>query len=195
MSSLDIKNCQKVSLTADTCSECVDGYKLTQADSLCVNHIQNCTEYRVTAANADGNHDYLCTKCLAKHYIDSAGNSGLGECRVGTVPNCREYVIDKDECVRCEFGFYQTGPTTCEASSLKNISPNCSETDSTRPDTCLACKSNYVLLEREEECELADQFKDILSNEQSRCIQWADATSCTDCEPMFYGTTCQHETG
>lgn len=195
VNSQDIKNCDQVSLAADTCAKCVEGYKLTQADSLCVNHINNCVEYQVTAANADGNHDYVCKKCLEKFYLDSAGNAGLGECKLGTVAHCREFAIDKDECAKCDFGYYNTAPTTCEASDLKNISPNCLETDSTKPDSCLQCKPNYVLLQREEECELADKFKNILSEEQSRCIRWANATSCTDCEPMFYGTTCQHKTG
>ena len=173
----------------------MDGYKLTQNDELCVNHITNCIEYQVTTVNADGNHDYTCAKCLQKYYIDSTGNGGLGECKEGTVPNCLEYVFNKNECVTCEFGFYITSPTTCEASDLKNISPNCFVTDSSQKDTCLTCKNNFVLLTRVEECELADKFKNILSTEESKCIQWNDAVSCSDCEPMFYGTTCEHETG
>lgn len=195
VSSVDIKNCSQISLTEDTCSICVDGYKLTQNNTLCVNHILNCLNYQVTTVNADGNHDYTCVKCLDKYYVDPIGNSGLGECQMGTVENCEEYIVDKDECTKCEFGFYLTSTITCEASDLKNISPNCAVTDSTQIDTCQTCKKNFVLLERNQECELADKFKDILSVEESKCISWADATTCTDCEPMFYGTTCQNETG
>ena len=185
----------EVTLNQDTCLLCVEGYKLTQNNTLCVNHILNCLDYQVTTVNADGNHDYTCTKCLDKYYVDPSGNSGLGECKMGNISNCMEYVVDRDECIKCDFGYYLTSPTTCEASNLKNISPNCEQTDSSQIDTCQICKKNYVLIEREEECELADKFKNILSTEESKCISWVNATTCSDCEPMFYGTTCEHETG
>lgn len=195
VTSLDIKNCSQLALNLDSCLTCVDGYKLTQNDSLCVNNIENCLDYQVTSVNADGNHDYTCVKCLDKHYVNASGNGGLGECLQGTIENCQEYAVDKDECVKCGYGFFLSGSNTCDPSDPKNLSPNCLETDSTQPDTCLQCKPNFVLIQRRQECELADRFKDILNSEESKCIQWADDTRCTDCEPMFYGTTCQNETG
>jgi hypothetical protein len=194
VNSIDIKNCKVISLDSDTCSECNDGFELTQANELCVNHIPNCIEYNVTTVNVDGNHNYVCSRCIAKHYLDSLGNGGLGECKQGTILNCTEYIFNKNECVTCDFGFYLSDPITCTASNLKNISPNCLETDSTQPDTCLKCNTNFILLERVQECELADKFKDILSDEDSKCTKWTDATTCVDCYPMFYGTTCENET-
>jgi hypothetical protein len=193
--SVDIKNCNKISLISDACGECSDGYELTQNDELCVNHITNCIEYQVTTVNSDGNHDYSCSRCDEKHYIDTAGNGGLGECKEGTVLNCLDYAFDKDECIKCEFGFYITSSTTCEASDLRNISPNCLETDTTQPDTCLKCKANYVLLERIEECALADKFKNAVNKQETKCIGWNSSTTCSDCFPMFYGPTCENETG
>jgi hypothetical protein len=168
---------------------------LTQGASLCVNNIENCLDYQVTSANADGNHDYICVKCLDNYYVDAAGNGGLGECMLGTVNECQEYVIDRNECAKCNFGFFLVDPTTCSQSNLENISPNCLTTDSSKADTCMTCKKNFVLIERTEECELASRFKDILNSDESKCVQWVDDTTCTDCEPMFYGQTCQNETG
>jgi hypothetical protein len=152
-------------------------------------------DYNVNSVDPDGNHTYNCSKCQENYYLDITGNNNLGECIEGTILNCKEYIFDKNECFKCQFGFYLSNPITCESSNLKNISSNCLETDSTQPDTCLKCKDNFILLERVEECELADKFKTNLNIETNQCLGWSDPTTCSDCAPMFYGTTCQHETG
>ena len=193
--SVDIKNCVEVSLTSDTCLKCLDGFNLTNSDQLCVNQIANCSEYQVTSVNTNGKHNYMCVKCIEKHYLEPTKNNGLGECKIGTISNCREYIPNENKCVKCEFGFYITSPTTCEGSNLENISPYCLETDSTQPDTCSKCKEQYILLERVEKCELANKYKNAVTDEKSKCIGWSDENTCTDCKPMFYGKTCEKETG
>ena len=84
---------------------------------------------------------------------------------------------------------------TCVQSNLDNLSRDCLETDSTKADTCMTCKKNFHLIERVEECELADKFKGTLTEVQSKCVSWVDGLQCSDCDPMYYGKTCEIQTG
>ena len=171
-------------------------YKLINNDTLCVNNIKNCETYLDSSTtNADGDKIYKCTKCVMKHYLDVTANNNLGECLKGNVENCEIYHQIKDECVECSFGYYKTDSVTCTASTPTNISNFCSKTDSNKPDTCLECKQNFVLINRESSCEFSDKYKEIGSPTESNCTKWLDNVRCVDCRPMFYGTTCEFETG
>ena len=192
--SIDIVNCEQNKIDSDSCFSCVLDYDLTQNDTVCVPKVIDCLEYIVTSVDPSGNHQYKCDKCISKYYLDITGNNGVGLCLQGTINNCDTYTKDANQCVECEFQYYLNSPTECLQSNPNNISPNCTRTDSTKPDSCLECASNYKLIHRATECQLAGPYQSLTNTEESRCTEWANPTQCISCEPMFYGQQCENET-
>lgn len=193
--SLNIKNCEIKKISHDSCSQCVQNFQLFQNDSLCVNKINNCASYSLFGVDDEGNNQYKCDGCLSHYYLDSLFQGGIGQCNKGTISNCLNYKLDKNECLECEFMYYLQSSTECVQSTFDNISSNCVQTDSSKPNTCLKCEQNYILINRITECQLAQPFENFTNVKENKCTEWQNPTECISCEPMFYGKQCENETG
>ena len=134
------------------CTKCIPGYFLS-IFKLCTN-TDHC--YLVDKNN-------LCTSCVLEYYLNKNDNKCYSNLEESPYKYCK--VVNNEECLRCEVGFYFTKNSRCA------ISKNCEKSEY---GTCLQCLENYTL-----------GLDNICTNIE-HCIYSDYDYACIECEDGYY---------
>ena len=154
-------------LNADTYT-CITGY--TKIANICQRLPEMC---KIAILNSGVIECTVCDETTA--YLDST------ECKLGTIPNCKEFSPTAHTCAKCKYNHYIDG-NKC----ILNINPNgmsnpvlCESFSQTTPFQCKTCSKGAQLFEIINKC--VEKVNSI-----PNCKEWEDEYRCKDCNEGFY---------
>lgn len=165
-------NCKNISVTADACTACYDGFKLVGSDCI-VNTIDYCKVYvdrfdESKAENWGSDVDHACEICSIGYYKNSSNT-----CTAQAINFCSEYVHNENTCAVCLPGFIKSSDgSSCDGNF---DTPSCAIYNEESPPVCITCRNGYKL---------------DTSASGNRCVPF---TLITDCLSYFPNTDlCQY---
>ena len=184
--------CTTFSLTSDVCTVCSTGSFLSVNGQLCVgfpNGVYQCNQYSAATVCTQCNtgwflsnnacvlstvinncniytSNFTCSVCASGYFLTNSSN-----CAVATATNCVTYT-SITTCASCALGFgLQTtnGVTSCVLVSL----PNCLNSTTVSPFTCLVCNTGYY--------PNPNGVCTVVAQTISNCQVYDSATTCVTC--------------
>lgn len=164
-----IENCKTLSMFADDCEVCIDGFKLTDDWQKCLPVIKNCETYDLDFLK-DATF-FTCNKCEDKFYL----SFDFKTCIPQNISHCTDYLTGTGQCEKCESPYYiDKGTNKC----LRINQTGCSS-PALNENKCLECQ-NLFKLNNDGLCIPIDNTE-CLMNEKNK-------ENCLRCKPNYYMT-------
>ena len=172
VNSLNIANCKAVTVNADTCKTCNDGFILRSDSLRCLAVVPNCLLHNDSAADATL---LTCKSCKNGFYLNTDTN-GLTSCLAGAINGCQVYA-SKDVCTTCDnLGFYLSASICVAHPKVEN----CVNYAATSYGDCATCAVGFYPFKLSETCE---RVETLIAN----CITYnKNDSKCTACATGFF---------
>lgn len=173
VNSASISNCQTLTVSADTCAVCSQGYVLSGDSLACLTATSNCVTYQSgTNLNSAA---INCTLCAPTYFMTLDPGTNYAICNLGSTAKCAQVTANADTCTVCQNGYYLAN-SLCVAHV--NI-PNCVTYHSTQSNTCTVCATGFYNFKYSQVCQTVSAI--------SGCsVYAANGLTCTTCLPGYY---------
>ena len=169
LDSLSIENCKTVTVSADTCSVCNDGYILTNDGKKCLGAISNCIQYVNSLSNTIV---LTCKTCGDTYYLDTIDS--VTRCVAGGIDGCLTYT-SSTICSACNLAEYYLKDSKC----TKHVKvDNCVKYNGINFNECTSCAVGFYPFQLKTVCSPIT----VISN----CISYSDDITCSNCEDTYF---------
>lgn len=119
---------------------------------------------------------HTCTNCVDSYYLGSGNTANT--CVLGTISNCKTYMLNANTCLVCNNGFYLATSGTCNAHITID---NCKTYSQSVANNCILCNTGYYNFNYTAICSSATLI--------SQCLAYStDGKTCISCNTGYYLT-------